>query len=393
MTAAPMTVCLVCPRFAPYVGGVERHVERLATHLASAGVRVEVLTQAARGVIAAAGGVQHRDGYLVRRFPLLHPAAGDLVAPGLVAALGTTDADVVHAHNYHALPAALAAARARDRRFVLTPHYHGTGSTTVASAAHRVYRPLVGRPMMARADVVIAVSPSEKSLLTRHFGPDVASRTVVVPNGARVTPRSRAAGERPERIVLAVGRLQPHKRVDVLIRALALVPGDVRLVVVGDGSERAGLARLAATLGVSHRVTMPGRVDDAELDDWMRRATVFATASRVEAFGLTFADALASGVPAVAADIPAHRDLVRMAFGTPAPDHVALVANTADPTCFAAAIETALTHAHRPTPVPALPDWAQVAARTVRLYTEGNSAAPPQPGRHTDVVTAHENQT
>lgn len=373
----PPRVCLVTPRFAPYVGGVETHVEQLARQLAAAGGVVEVLTQATRQIIEDAGAVQRRDGFVVRRCALPPGGPTDVAWPGLIGALRRVDADVVHAHNYHALPAAAAMMAARAGRLVLTPHYHGVGSTSLATAAHKLYRPALGRPAVRRAGALIAVSPSEKSLLSRDFGAAVGERTVVVPNGARAVPgRDQSTVETG--VVLFVGRLDGYKRVDVLIRAMTLLPDPFRLVVVGDGPDRSRLRALAETLPVAGRVTFTGRVDQAALDDWMRRAEVFATASAIEAFGVTLADALASGLPAVASDIGAHRDVLAMAFGSasgpgfgdePAdqPEDVSLVAGTAE-RGYAAAITAVAGAARRGSRAPGLPSWAEVADRTMDVY-------------------------
>jgi glycosyltransferase involved in cell wall biosynthesis len=67
--------------------------------------------------------------------------------------------------------------------------------------------------------------------------------------------------------VLSVGRLEATKRVDLIIRALAHAPADLRLVVVGDGPLRAQLERTAHEAGVSARVTFAGAVAEAELID------------------------------------------------------------------------------------------------------------------------------
>ena len=61
-----------------------------------------------------------------------------------------------------------------------------------------------------------------------------------------------------------MGRLE-RKRVDLIVRALAMTARDVRLVVVGDGSHRPELAGLASQLGVGDRVTFTGEIDDREL--------------------------------------------------------------------------------------------------------------------------------
>lgn len=65
--------------------------------------------------------------------------------------------------------------------------------------------------------------------------------------------------------ILSVGRLEAVKRVDLAIRALALVPGRLRLVVAGTGTQRDAFVALAGSLGVSDRVHFEGEVDDGTL--------------------------------------------------------------------------------------------------------------------------------
>jgi glycosyltransferase involved in cell wall biosynthesis len=91
-------------------------------------------------------------------------------------------------------------------------------------------------------------------------------------NGLDATPLyhpSRLAGQlRPGAYgdyVLSVGRIESVKRVDLIVRALAKVPAPVRLVVAGDGTQRANVERTALETGVADRVTFLGTVDDAQL--------------------------------------------------------------------------------------------------------------------------------
>ena len=65
--------------------------------------------------------------------------------------------------------------------------------------------------------------------------------------------------------ILSVGRLEAVKRVDLAIRALALVPGPLRLVIAGIGTQRTNFEALAQSLGISDRVHFQGEVDDATL--------------------------------------------------------------------------------------------------------------------------------
>lgn len=101
-------------------------------------------------------------------------------------------------------------------------------------------------------------------------------------------------------VVGSVGRLDPVKGYDVLLRALREVPG-VRLEVVGDGDARAGLAELADRLGVAERVAWAGWHEDAR--SRLACYDVFCLPSRSEGFPLALVEAMLAGVPAVATTV------------------------------------------------------------------------------------------
>jgi glycosyltransferase involved in cell wall biosynthesis len=109
-----------------------------------------------------------------------------------------------------------------------------------------------------------------------------------------------------ERFVLVVGRMvgrERYKGHDELLAALARLArsgSPARLVVAGDGGDRARLERLAAELGVAGRTLFAGAVSPATLTALYRRAALFAMPSRLEGFGLVFVEAMAAGAPCVA---------------------------------------------------------------------------------------------
>ncbi len=106
-------------------------------------------------------------------------------------------------------------------------------------------------------------------------------------------------------VVLHVGRLDPEKKIDVLIWAFSYLVKklpEARLLVVGDGTAREGLERLAKRLEVSDKVIFSGRVFPPELYDIYKLGTVFATASEVETQGIVLIEAAATGLPLVAVD-------------------------------------------------------------------------------------------
>ena len=105
-------------------------------------------------------------------------------------------------------------------------------------------------------------------------------------------------------VILGVGRLTPQKDFQTLLRAFARVRGErnIRLLILGEGRQRAELAALAQELGVAVDVDMPGFVDNPY--QYMARASVFALTSLYEGLPGALIQALACGCPVVSTNCP-----------------------------------------------------------------------------------------
>jgi glycosyltransferase involved in cell wall biosynthesis len=115
-------------------------------------------------------------------------------------------------------------------------------------------------------------------------------------------------------LICYLGRLKRYKSVEHAIRALPLVRHtipDARMVVIGDGDNRAALEKLAAKLNLQDAVHFTGQVSREEKVHWLNRAWVAVNPSPKEGWGLTVIEANACAVPVVAADSPGLRDSVR----------------------------------------------------------------------------------
>lgn len=308
-----MKIVQITSGYAPDLGGIEGHVQLLSEALVRRGHQVTVLAESRRRDPAP---VEWINGVEVRRFPVV--GRGVYRYPsGLLRYLRAHAGawDVAHAHNFHALPLLLACI-VRPAPLALTLYYHGKGHTSLANLLHRLYVPAT-RGLIRRAEGIVSVSEAEAALVSRTFGLG-PRRLSVVPTVVALVDEAGASAElsasiegRTPTCLLSVGRMTPHKRMDRLIAALSHLPDGYALTLVGDGPERARLEQLAERYGVRPRLHVAGRVSDADLRAWYRRAGVLVSLSEAESFGRTIVEGLALGCRVVCSDIPAHREFAR----------------------------------------------------------------------------------
>ncbi|MGH3840177.1 MAG: glycosyltransferase family 4 protein [Pseudonocardiaceae bacterium] len=358
-----MRIAYAVSSYHPRVGGVETHVQRIASGCAEAGDEVTILSHEVRGCPA-----DERIGPVrVLRFPLTVHAANYPLSWSLLQYLRShvADFDLVHAHSYHTLVGH--AAVSSRLPFVFTPHYHGTGHTMFRKLLHQVYRPVGARPFSA-ADAIVCVSDAERTLVVRDF-PSVADKVTTIPNGTDATVPAPDAewAMLTGPVVLTVGRLERYKNVDLIINAFRNLSSAATLVVVGEGPDRIRLERRAAEPGWP--VLFLGKISDAQLSGLFARASVVASGSDHEAFGMTIAAGLASGARVVASDIAAHAEVARLA-GAQAP--VTLV-DPRDTTRLTEVLAAALLAGRPPAGELRLPSWADVVDATRELYSRVSS--------------------
>src|SRR5262249_31880734 len=155
------------------------------------------------------------------------------------------------------------------------------------------------------ADGVLTSSAYSAGVIERDYGvgPD---RIRVVPEGIELS-RWRAALEpapglpRDPPGILCVAHLYPRKDVATLLEAMARLRNPAVLRVIGAGPELERLKRLADRLGLGERAEFAGHVPFARLAAEYRRAAIFCLPSLQEGFGSVFLEAMAAGVPVVAA--------------------------------------------------------------------------------------------
>jgi len=164
------------------------------------------------------------------------------------------------------------------------------------------------RYIAVRAEEVWVPSAMTGAILKSRYG--VVSRRVPYCYDSDRFRSARVPRDEPPTL-LTVSRLRVHKNHSATVRAAARLKGEVQVRLIGRGPEREGLERLARSLGVRCRIDTGA--DDTVVSVAYREARVVVCPSRFEGFGLTPVEAIASGTPVVASDIPPHREFVAQA--------------------------------------------------------------------------------
>lgn len=318
------------PRASDPVLGIWSHRQALAARDAGAEVEVLVLHRPVppkaaldEGPRAAARHAtellrqpwtEERDGLRVRYVPFVSPprprgygAWGAWAGPPLAVALRALRRrfafDLVHAHN--AVPAADAVRRARLGVPLVTSVHGGDVLYTArqSEAGDRAVRAAFGASAL-----VLANSAGIARACAEHG----AARTRVVHLGTDLPgdPHSRPR----DPVLVTVAHLVARKRHGDVLRAMWLLRDrwpHLRYVIVGDGPERRPLEQLAAELGIADRVGFTGQLPHPDAMRELWQATLMVMPSVDEAFGVAYVEAMAGGVPAVAA------------LGEPGPEDIA----------------------------------------------------------------------
>lgn len=310
----------IAKRFWPYTGGIERYVEDLAVEQSRRGDRVAVLTidrDVVGGVPGSLPAADHHRGIRVVRVP----AAGSARKQVPIGRFGTLVKtlrwpDVIHHH---------------DPRFLFE--------------TAMVLRRMTGKPLLFHTHGLIMHTPKYQRLkehLLRHYYPHAFAHGVdwvIADSDADLTLLSEISGRRPRRatvirnaielsrqfaipnrtepnLILCFGRVDRHKGLGDLFRAVSGMERPWRLEIIGQGQPDlvTELTQLATELGIRDRVAWRGHVGESELDDALSRATVVAFPSEFEGFGLALLEAMAAGRPVVANDIPSHREILAAGF-------------------------------------------------------------------------------
>lgn len=352
-TEADQRIAHVTDVFLPNLGGIETHVDDLVRHQRAAGQNAEVIT----------------------------PAAGTGEDPSWVRRLSVREArkvvseyDVLHVHISIVSPFGLAVAFAAIRERVpmlITMHSMWAGRGTPVR--------LMGATLLRRWPVTWSAVSGAAARVFRDSLPDTEIHVLAdaidvdkwVPDPEQSAAKDAELAAGGPLTVVSVMRLAPRKRPMALVqafhRARDLVGRpELRLVLVGDGSERRKVERYVAKHHLGDAVHVTGRLPREEVHAQLAAASVYVAPTPKEAFGIAALEARCAGLPIIASRTSGVADFVR--------DRIDGILIDGDAQMTAAIAELAADTelrdritAHNRRVRPAF-DWADALVRTNEMY-------------------------
>ncbi|MDI2097961.1 glycosyltransferase [Ruicaihuangia caeni] len=319
-----MRILIGADTFGPDVNGAAKFAERLAAGLVARGHEVHVMAPSADSR-SGTWTEEHEGATLVMHrlkswrwypHPWLRFALPWRIVKNSARVLDEVKPDVVHFQSHFVVGRGLSIeARERHIRVIGTNHTMPENMmqfTLVPKIFHKIFLKAAWsavRNTFERADAITTPTRRAADFFEQSTG---FTGVHAISCGLQVSNYTPNLEPRDEKVVLFVGRIEAEKNLDELLKAFASMDPSIgaKLELVGHGDQVKHLEDLAVSLGIRDRVHLAGRVSEEYLKEQLRRASVFAMPSIAELQSIATMEAMASGLPVVAADAMALPHLV-----------------------------------------------------------------------------------
>lgn len=308
VTSRPLRLVYAFEDYSAIAGGVPAVVNQLAQRMAERGNPVHLLYVKGKNQPSSSGVI--KQSYI----PSIGPGSSWGWSPQLRREArrlaGFSDPTVFHLHGIWAAPQYVAAKVARDHSIPFVLSAHGMLEPWLwdqqgwkVRAKKQLYWRMLAYPAFSAARVIHAITPLEQQHLRALFP---SSNIEVIPNAIDLNeyPEDISAEKDRQKLVLFLGRVEPKKGVDILLRAFAQarIESGWKLAIIGpvwSQSYQALLEKIVSEHDLGGRVAFIGPVFGEEKQCWIRKAWVMAVPSHSEVVGLVNLEAAAYCLPSI----------------------------------------------------------------------------------------------
>jgi glycosyltransferase involved in cell wall biosynthesis len=307
-----MKVVHVTPYFPPHLGGLQQSVKNLATAQSKNGLEVTVITSNKPKVLS-----KNNTNSFVKVIRLKTLDIGHTpIMPFLLFELlwRVRKEDVVHVHfaQFYVSEVVALFSKLTGHPFVF--HYHGdvlaTGSLGKLLPFYKTH---IVRRSLKQASVIVYPSEDFKNHTFKQFSFLKDKKNFVVPNGIEL-PKIDSINSLNTNKFLTASRLSKVKNIGVMVEAFVEArneASDIELYIAGQGDEELALKNLVNRLQANSYIHFLGNLQQSELKKHYMNSSVFLATAKWETFGLSIAEAMSYGLPVIAFDAPAVRELVK----------------------------------------------------------------------------------
>lgn len=305
----------------PVISGVVRSVETFRQALTELGHNVFIFAQDA---------ANYEDTHpFIFRYPTIDlPLATNFPLPIPLSSfvdhlLPLLKVDVIHSHHPFLL-GQVAATKATELEapLVFTFHTQYREYSHYIALSQEFVKETIDRwvtDYIQKCHHLIVPSDSMRQVLADEYG--VTERITTIPTGIDLEPYQRADGHvirqkrswGQDKVLISVGRLAKEKNWETLLAAVAQVMrkrAEVRLVLIGEGSEQENLKKYSEDLGIAAKVEFVGNIPFDDIPAYLKAADLFCFASVTETQGLVTMEAITAGLPVVAVDATGTKDVI-----------------------------------------------------------------------------------
>lgn len=303
-----MRILHIIKQFYPAVGGVEQFTLNLCKQLIARGYQSDVVTF---NVDFATGEkleyFEKFQGINIHRIPFVGPHRYKV---GFRSLQFLRDYDILHVHCIDSFIDYLALTKPLHRKPLVVSTHGGFFHSDWGLWFKKLYFRSITKLSLAAADKVICSSKADLKM----FSSIAPKKSVLIYNGVNVEGFVMAKKDIQTGTVIYVGRTDENKRIDHLIKAVAVARSEcphIKLIIVGPDwlGIRPQLESLVRDLGIEENVHFAGACSHHELVEYLSRAHVFASASAYEGFGIAAVEAMSTGTVPVLNRIEPFREI------------------------------------------------------------------------------------
>jgi len=304
-----MKILHICHHFYPCVGGLETHLLDLCSHLVKLGHQSDVLCLDT--CAKSRKKLKHSEVYKgigITRIPYLDMKYYKISLPPKMLKM-IKEYDIINVHAIGFFSDIFLLTKKIHRKPVILTTHGGFFHTKDMRQLKNFYLKW-SKKILKKADKIVATGKVDYKIFSGM--PNIE----LVPDSVNIDTYSKLKRNPKRNTLLHIGRIAKNKRIDLLINAVAKIkrsiPG-IKLYVAGEDMEglQKGLEMYARKLGVEKNVFFLRRVTDKKKLSMLRTCEFFVASSDYESFGISVLEAMASGVPVIANDIEAFRNLIK----------------------------------------------------------------------------------